>query len=240
MNVIQWAEHNWIIPETGRPIVLRPWQKSALLAMFPPDGSRPPWETFLISAPKKCGKTELDAIATTYAALTFPAPEVAYVVANDELQATERVFDRIARALRAMGLERRGAVSITRTEIVFRETGTRVIAIPADWAGAAGAVFGISSWTELWAFRFEGHVRLWEELTPIPGRRSLRIVDSYAGFASDLREREALGVHRERRRGAASRLARHGGRGRRLLRRAAQDPASGDVRATAPERVAVR
>jgi len=59
------------------------------------------------------------------------------------------------------------------------------VAIPADFAGAAGAIFGVSSWTELWAFRFEGHVRLWEELTPIPNRRSLRIVDSYAGFAGD-------------------------------------------------------
>jgi hypothetical protein len=51
--------------------------------------------------------------------------------------------------------------------------------------GAAGAVFGVSSWTELWAFRYEHDIRLWEELTPIPNRRSMRIVDSYAGFSGD-------------------------------------------------------
>src|SRR3972149_4829135 len=31
----------------------------------------------------------------------------------------------------------------------------------------------------------EGQGRLWGELTPIPNRRSLRIVDSYAGFTGD-------------------------------------------------------
>lgn len=153
--------------------------------MFPPDGSPSPFETFLISTVKKAGKTTLNAIATLYATLTLPAPEVAFCVANDEAQATERVFDLIAKAVRAMGFDRRGIVTIGKTEIVFRETGSKILAIPADFAGAAGAIFGISSWTELWAFRHEGHVRLFEELTPIPGRRSIRIVDSYAGFAGD-------------------------------------------------------
>ena len=182
---VEWAEATWILPETGRPIVLRPWQRAVLAAMFPPDGSRSPWETFLLSTVKKSGKTTLNAIATTCAALNFPAPEIAYCVANDEAQAQERVFDMVATALRAMGLEQSGAVTIAKTAIIFPETGTRIVAIAADFAGAAGAVFGISSWTELWAFRHEGHVRLWEELTPIPERRSLRIVDSYAGFSGD-------------------------------------------------------
>lgn len=184
MNAIEWAEANWRLPDS-KPIKLRPWQRAVLAAMFPDDGSPSPWETFLISAPKKSGKTTLDAIATAYAALTFPAPEVAYCVANDEAQAQERVFDLIAKAVRAIGLVKRGAATITRNEIAFPETGSRIVVIPADFAGAAGATFGITSWTELWAFRYEQHVRLFEELTPIPNRRSLRIVDSYAGFAGD-------------------------------------------------------
>jgi phage terminase large subunit-like protein len=184
MNVVEWAEANWRL-ESGKLIRLRPWQRRLLLAMFPPDGSAPPWETFLLSLLKKTGKTELNAIATAYAALTFPAPEVVYCMANDLEQAEERVFARIARAFKAMGLERRGAAIIGANEILLPETGTRIVALPADFAGAAGAVFGVSSWTELWAYRHEGHVRLWEELTPIPNRRSLRIVDSYAGFSGD-------------------------------------------------------
>lgn len=181
----EWAETHWILPETGEPIRLRPWQRAVLLAMFPADGSPSPWETFLVSTVKKSGKTTLNAIATTYAAMTFPAPETAYVAANDEAQASGRVFDMIAAALRAMGLEASGAVVISRLEIVFRETGTRIVAIASDFAGSAGGIFGITSWTEVWAFRHEGLVRMWEELTPIPERRSLRIVDSYAGFTAD-------------------------------------------------------
>jgi len=185
MSAVAWAESRWVLPNEHRLIVLTPWERAALHAMFPPDGETSPWETFLISTVKKAGKTTLNAIATLYAALTFPAPEVAYCVANDEAQATERVFDLVAKQVRAMGLERSRAAVVGKSEILFRETGTRIVAIPADFAGAAGATFGISSWTELWAFRHEGHVRLWEELTPIPERRSLRIVDSYAGFAGD-------------------------------------------------------
>jgi len=104
---------------------------------------------------------------------------------NDELQAQERVFDRIAKQVRSMGMVARGEATVTKSEIFFPALRSKIVALPADFAGAAGAIFGISSWTELWAFRFENHVRLWEELTPIPNRRSLRIVDSYAGFTGD-------------------------------------------------------
>ena len=104
---VEWAEKTWVVPETGGPILLRPWQRVVLAAMFPPDGSRSRWETFLLTTVKKSGKTTLNAIATRYAALTFPAPETVYCVANDEAQAQERVFDLIATAVRAMGLERR-------------------------------------------------------------------------------------------------------------------------------------
>ncbi len=185
MNVCEWAESTWVVPETGELIRLRAWERAALLAMFPADGSPSPFETFLLSTVKKSGKTTLNAMATGYAGLTLPAPETLYVVANDEAQAQERVFDLIAKQVRTMGLVARGAAIVTKSEILFPETGTKIVALPADYAGAAGAIFGVSSFTELWAYRHEAHVRLWEELTPIPNRRSLRIVDSYAGFAGD-------------------------------------------------------
>jgi phage terminase large subunit-like protein len=141
---------------------------------------------------KKSGKTTLNAIATLFGALTFPAPETVFVVANDAEQAEQRVFDLIAKQVRTMGLVASGVATATKSEILFTETGTRIVALAADFAGAAGAIFGLSSWTELWAYRHEGHERLWEELTPLPNRRSLRIVDSYAGFSGDARVLEPL------------------------------------------------
>jgi phage terminase large subunit-like protein len=184
-RAVEWAERHWILPETGELIRLTLWERVALDAMFPDDGSPSRWETFLVSTVKKAGKTTLNAIATLYATLTFPAPATAYVVANDIDQAQERVFDLIADQARRMGLVASGAAAASRSSIMFPETGSKIVALPADFAGAAGAIFGVTSWTELWAFRYEGHVRLFEELTPIPGRRSLRIVDSYAGFTGD-------------------------------------------------------
>ena len=104
------------------------------------------------------------------------------MIANDLAQAQDRVFDRIAKQCSLQGLERAREAIVTKSAISFPAIGSRIVAFPADYAGAAGAIFGVSSWTELWAFEFENHIRLWEELTPIPNRRSLRIVDSYAGF----------------------------------------------------------
>jgi phage terminase large subunit-like protein len=184
LSAVAWVEANWVVPETGKRIVLSPWQRAALDAMFPPDGSLRRFETYLISTCKKAGKTELDAEATMFATITTPG-ELTFVVANDLVQAQDRVFDRIAKQCRAQGLERSGEAVVSKSEIVFPKIGSRIVALSADFAGAAGAIFGVSSWTELWAFRYENHIRLWEELTPIPNRRSLRIVDSYAGFTGD-------------------------------------------------------
>jgi phage terminase large subunit-like protein len=179
----------WIESRSG--MRLRAWQVATVEAMFPPDGSPSPYETFLISTIKKAGKTSLNAWCMLYAALTFPAPETAYAIANDRGQAEENIFSLIVAAVKEAGLERSGAATIKADRIVF-ENGTRIIALPMDFAGSAGARFGISSWTELWAFRYEQHIRLWEELTPIPNRRSLRIVDSYAGFTGDAAVLEPL------------------------------------------------
>jgi phage terminase large subunit-like protein len=190
MNAVEWLEEHWRLPERDpatrkrKRLRLRPWQKAVLRAMFPEDGSPSQYETFLISTVKKGGKTTLNAAATLYGTLSFPAPETTYVVANDERQAKGRVFELIVSAVREMGMERRGEAQIARNEIVF-DTGSKIVAVPCDPAGEAGGMFGISSWTELWAFRDEQHVRMFEELTPVPNRRSLRIVDSYAGFVED-------------------------------------------------------
>jgi phage terminase large subunit-like protein len=172
----------WIEQRSG--LRLRPWQRAVVEAMFPADGTPSRWETFLISSVKKTGKTTLSAWCGLYAALMFGAGETAFVIGNDLEQGDENVFALLVAAVRQAGLERSGAAVIRSDRIVF-ENGTRIIALASDFAGSAGARFGISLWTEVWAFRHEGHVRLWEELTPVPNRRSLRIVDSYAGFDGD-------------------------------------------------------
>jgi phage terminase large subunit-like protein len=172
-SAIAWIERHWRL-EDGSKITLKPWRRIVLEAIFSESGV-PEFETFLISTVKKAGKTELSAAATLYAPLTMPASITTLAVANDIEQARERVFDRIVRIVRTMGGDR---VRVTANEVRFRETGSRIQTVPADFAGAAGAIFSLTSWTELWAYRHEQHVGSWEELRPIPNRRSIRIVAS--------------------------------------------------------------
>ena len=186
MNAVAWIE-------LRSGFDLRPWQRAAVLAMFPEDGSTSQYETFLLSTVKKAGKTSINAWMVLYAAaVAFPDGETAYVIANDADQAEENTFSLILQAVRVAGLEASGAAVIKRDRVLFPESGTRIITLPADYAGSAGARFGITSFTELWAYRHESHIRLWEELTPNPNRRSLRIVDSYAGFDGDAPALEPL------------------------------------------------
>jgi hypothetical protein len=56
-----------------------------------------------------------------------------YVVANDEAQAQERVFDLIADQCRRMGLVAIGAATVTKSQVVFPETGTKIVAIATDY-----------------------------------------------------------------------------------------------------------
>jgi phage terminase large subunit-like protein len=185
VNAAEWIERH-----SG--LKLRPWQVAAVLAMFPPDGSPSPYETFLLSTVKKAGKTSLNAWCVLYAALHFPAGETCYVLANDAAQAEENCFSLIEQAVRRAGLADSGAAIVNKDRIEFPEVGSRIVALPADFAGSAGGRFGVTSWTELWAYRHENHIRLWEEMTPNPNRRSLRIVDSYAGFTGDAPALEPL------------------------------------------------
>ena len=73
---------------------------------------------------------------------------------------------------------------VNRSELVFEPTGSRIVSLPMDASGAAGANFATVSFTELWGFTYEENQRLYDELTPIPGD-CLRIVDSYAGFEGE-------------------------------------------------------
>ena len=66
MNVLEWVERNWRVPETGQLIVLRDWQRAALTAMFPLDGSPSRWETFSDQHGQEGREDRARRIATMY------------------------------------------------------------------------------------------------------------------------------------------------------------------------------
>lgn len=185
-DISAFAEEQFFIPETRRPIVLEPHQKRILRDIFTVDGDgRFPYETIVYSAPKKSGKTTISALIALWFALTQEAPNEIYCCANDFEQSVGRVFKTICTAIR-LNPYLRSAVTITKNEILFKATGTSITALPSDYAGAAGSNHGLTCWDELWGYISESSRRLWDELTPVPTRKnSLRLVTTYAGWEGE-------------------------------------------------------
>jgi phage terminase large subunit-like protein len=181
-----FLEHEWIRPETGKPIKLLPHQKRILRHVFHRDkNGRFAYDTVVWSAPKKSGKTEIGAGVTLWFALfSGETPNEIYCIANDLEQARSRAFTRISKIVK---LNPAIAARLRQFSIEF-STGTFIKAISNDYAGAAGGNQGLTLWDELWGYESEASHRLWEEMTPVPTRRnSLRFITTYAGFLGQSR-----------------------------------------------------
>lgn len=186
VDIVDWAEEHFYIPETKAPIRLLEHQKRILRDVFTPgpDG-RFPYQTIIYSAPKKSGKSAIAALITLWFALTQEPMNEIYVVANDFEQAQGRVYAAVRRAIE-MNPELRDDCRLLNKTITIKSTGTVITALASDYAGAAGSNHGLTSWSELWAYTRENARRLWDELTPVPTRRnSLRFIDTYAGFEEE-------------------------------------------------------
>ncbi|MBN1975957.1 MAG: hypothetical protein JW918_01025 [Anaerolineae bacterium] len=184
LGPVAWAEHRfgWVGID-GAPIQLEPWQRAALGAWWE---LREVITTLGVSNIKKTGKTLLDAVLTAWRWLALPGEH--YCAANDLDQSAGRQFAEVAAMVRRHPLLRQH-VTVTKTKLTFGPTGSTLEALATDYAGAAGSNHLTASHTEAWAIIYEGGVRLWEELTPPPGRfyglPALRIADSYAGWEDE-------------------------------------------------------
>ena len=180
MSPIEWAEHpfGWI-GDTGQSITLAEWQRVILSQYWQ---RRHDVSTLFISTTKKAGKTLLNSLVTCYRWLTIPS--VHFVVGNDKDQSAELQINMIGAMIKRHPVLSR-FVRVNRSELIFEPTGSRIVSLPMDASGAAGANFATVSFTEVWGFTYEENQRLYDELTPIPAASAydcLRIVDSYAGF----------------------------------------------------------
>lgn len=181
---VAWAEHRlgWVM-EGGRPIVLAPWQKAVLGAWW---ANRDTTSTLTISAPKKVGKTLLNAVLLAWRWLALGG--LHYANANDLDQSSGRQFKEVA-AMCARHPLLADHVKAGRWRLEFLPTGAELEALAVDAAGSSGAAHWTSSHTECWGVIHEQSVRSYEELTGQPGSiggvPSLRICDSYAGYEGE-------------------------------------------------------
>jgi phage terminase large subunit-like protein len=176
-----------IDPETAKPFELYPAQARFLReALTPTAEGKLPYRELVFSAPKKSGKSTTAALAMLYVIVALGGNFAEGVIlANDEQQATDRIFTAAARIVEASPLLRSSA-KITQGRIEFRSTGSTITAISSDYASAAGSNPSFITADEIWAFSSERASRLLDEVIVSPAKKvSARLITSYAGFIGE-------------------------------------------------------
>lgn len=184
-NPINFIQQVLINPETNRPFVLLDAERVFLTHAFltGADG-RLLYPEQIYACPKKSGKTTFAAIYVITIILLYGGayPE-AICAANDYEQSVGRVFAAIRRIIECSPQLRDEAKITTDKIVIF---GAVIIAIPANYASAAGSNHVIAVFDELWGYVSESSRRLFDELVPPPTRRvACRLTVSYAGFEGE-------------------------------------------------------
>ena len=193
----EWIERNVYDPTTviqygkdwdfssGELLKLHTTQKRILDFVFTKNSKgRFPYETIVYSTIKKEGKTTLAGGIGAWFAACIEPPNLVLTLANDQEQSAGRIFAAMTPTLNALGCRVPTAVS-SKPEVRL-PNGTVVQAIANNYSGAAGANYGLTLWSELWAYTTERSRRLYEELIPVPTKNiSIRWVETYVGFEDE-------------------------------------------------------
>ena len=184
-NPIGFIQKVLINPETKKPFVLLEAERAFLTHAFTtgPDG-RLLYPEQVYACPKKSGKTTFAAIYVITVVLLYGGayPE-AICAANDYDQSVARVFAAIRRIIECSP-QLCAEAKITADKITIYDA--VIIAIPSNYASAAGSNHVVAIFDELWAYSSERSRRLFDELVPPPTRRiACRLTVTYAGFEGE-------------------------------------------------------
>lgn len=143
-----------------------------------------PYTEIVYSTIKKEGKTTLASMVGAWWSACMEPPNLILCLANDQEQSAGRIFGNALPTLKALGCNVSTAIS-AKPEVRLKN-GTIFQAIANNYAGAAGANYGLTLWSELWAYTTERSMRLWEELVQVPTRKnSIRWTETYVGFEDE-------------------------------------------------------
>ncbi len=199
LGAADWAERYFAIPELqGQPIQIAEYQRRALdeALTTEPNGLHR-YSTVVWSDIKKSIKSCIAAAVILWWADTHEWASIK-IVANDLKQADSREAFYARRAIELnkdyfLG-QREVKVKPSGYTIEFPHTHSRIEAIPIDPAGEAGGNDDLVVYTEMWAWKHEAAKRMWSETTLSPTKfgKSLRWVETYAGFTGESPVLEAL------------------------------------------------
>ncbi len=169
----------------ARFLKLAQYQKRILNHILTPDKNGiMPYRTVIWSEPKKSGKTTIAGAVAAWWADQIEAPNLILCVANDQEQSAGRIFAAMGPTLYRLAGK---FPNMAGSKPVLRlPNGTTLQAIPNKYEGEAGANYGATFWSELWAFCSERGRRLFDELVPVPTRKnSIRWIETYAGYEDE-------------------------------------------------------
>jgi phage terminase large subunit-like protein len=182
---IRWIETHFYIPETGRPLELRPYQKAALREALRRDKNGIFDHSIVLWGDvKKSIKSTIAAAVGLWRAFQVDWGQV-IIVANDLKQAESRVFFYMRRAI-----DLHPHLS-EKVRMVYKEirlpNRTVIEAVPIDPTGEAGGNADMVIYSELWGAHETAKQRMWTETTLPPNKfgRAQRWVESYAGYSGE-------------------------------------------------------
>lgn len=198
-DVVDWAHANFYAqPVDGEddtyrgPIRLALFQQGVLRVVLQRHAGRWRYSTGLLSSIKKTGKTTLSGIIARYFAEVRAQWGEIYCIGNDFDQARDRAFAACRTSIKMTpGVIRRnandeyiipGAWHAQKTILTCLLTGCVIKPIAVDARGEAGGNPNLTVWTELWGFEYKEALDFWNEMTPVPTRDSMRLVETYVGY----------------------------------------------------------
>lgn len=181
-DIIKFAEEQFYIPETRKPIVLEDFQKEKIIKPIFYGEDRPTMA--LVGQTKKSGKSTLAALAAAWTLFCGEDFAEIYIAARDKEQSQWICFNKLVKTCE-MNHNMLINVDITKDSIERKATGSIVRCLPVE-VSCAGLNPSLVIFDELWSYDLESMTRFFEELTTVPTRKNpLVLIVSYAGYDTD-------------------------------------------------------
>lgn len=189
------------VHESGK-LILWPHMRRIMGHAFTinPKTGRFPYRTFVLSAPKKSGKTAWSASLGSWGLEESYGGTEIYSLANDQEEAESLSmraikFNYQERNRQLLEAVRSGEIDAPDAQAqIYKLEKYRILApntsfiqcLSGDYASSAGRQQALTLWDELWAYKTESSRRLWEEMTLLPTEKfGMRVVVTYAGFEGE-------------------------------------------------------
>lgn len=189
-DIVEWAEGNFFLADTGERIVIPEIVAKALReALKRDENGRYVYSTVVWSWPKKSMKSTTIALVADYVATFKPRARIK-LIGNDLKQADSRVGEYLRESLLIGQKEgtRDQAIKISYSKYRINYPNRSYIEmLPIDAHGEAGGNDDLIVCSELWGWMSNAHQRMWTETTQSPTKMgySQRWVDTYAGFEGE-------------------------------------------------------